>query len=95
MLHINHSNVLNTLIVSFQVSNIPQTSINEKEIELHDTIKDIIKNSMNDVSFIMRISTTLEFENYWDLNLFEAKFTAADEIKKLEENDKKGRRGRR
>jgi len=87
MLHVNPANVLNMLIVSFQISNIPQTSINEKEIELHDTIKDIIKNSMNDVSFTMQTSTTLEFENYWDLNLSEAEFVAADEIEELEENE--------
>jgi len=85
MLHINLANVfLNMLIVSFQISNIPQTPINEKEIELHDTIKDIIKISMNDVSFTMQTST-LEFENYWDLNLSEAKFVTDE---KLEENDK-------
>jgi len=89
MLHINPANVLNMLIVSFQISNIPQTPINEKEIKLHDTIKDIIKNSMNDVSFTMQTNTTLEFENYWDLNLSEAKFVAADEIEenKNEEED--------
>jgi len=45
MLHINPANVLNMLIVLFQISNILQTLINEKEIELNDTIKDIIKNS--------------------------------------------------
>jgi len=48
-------------------------------------IKDILKNSMNDVSFTMT-NTTLEFENYWDLNLSEAEFVAADEIEELEEN---------
>jgi len=42
---------------------------------------------MNDVSFTMQTST-LEFENYWDLNLSEIKFVA-DEIEELEENDKK------
>jgi len=86
MLHINPANDLNMLIVSFQISNIPQKSINEKE--LHDTIKDIIKNSMNDASFTMQTSTTLEFENYWDLNLSEAEVVAADEIEELEENNK-------
>jgi len=45
----------------FQIFHKP---INEKEIELHDIIKVIIKNSMNDVSFTMQTSTTLEFENY-------------------------------
>jgi len=63
--------------------------INEKEIELHDTIKDIIKNSMNDV-FSMQTNTILEFEDYWDLNLSEAEFVAADKIEELEENDKNG-----
>jgi len=53
MLHINSANVLNMLIVSFQISNIPQTPINEKEIELHDTIRDIIKNSMNDIYHLL------------------------------------------
>jgi len=69
------------------ISNIPQTPINEKEIELHDTIKDIIKNSMNDIS-LLQTSTTLKFENYWELNLSEAEFVAADEIEELEENNK-------
>jgi len=87
MLHINPANVLNMLIVLFQISNIPQTLINEKEIELNDTIKDIRKNSMNDISF-MQTSTTLEFKNYWNLNLSEAEFVAADEIEDLEENNK-------
>jgi len=59
----------------FQIFQIP---INEKEIELNDTIKNIIKNSMNNVSFTMQTSTTLEFENYWDLNLSEAEFVTAD-----------------
>jgi len=36
MLHINPANVLNMLNVLFQISNIPQRPINEKEIELHD-----------------------------------------------------------
>jgi len=40
MLYINPANVLNMLIVSFQILNISQTPINEKEIKLHD--KDII-----------------------------------------------------
>jgi len=43
MLHINPANGLNMLIVSFQISNIPQTLINKKEIELHDTIKHIAR----------------------------------------------------
>jgi len=51
MLHINPANVLNILIILFQISNIPQTLINEKKNELHDMIKVIIKNSMNDVIY--------------------------------------------
>jgi hypothetical protein len=73
------------LMVSFQISNIPQTPTNDKEIELHDTIKNIIKNSMDDISFAMQTDTTLEFENYWDL--YEAEFVAADEIEEVEELD--------
>jgi len=65
-----------------------QISINKREIKLHGTIKDVIKNSMNDVSFTMQTSTTLKFENYWDLNLFKAEFVAIDEIEELEENNK-------
>jgi len=86
MLHINPANVLNMLTVLFQISNILQILINEKETELHDTIKDIIKYSMNDVSFTMQTSITLEFENYWDWNLSETEFVVADKIEKLEEN---------
>jgi len=51
------------LIISFQISNIPQTPINEKEIELHDTIKN---KKFNDVLFTMQTNTTLEFEKHWD-----------------------------
>jgi len=54
MVHVNPANVINMLIVSFQISNFPQTSVNNKEIELHDTIKDIIQNTMDDLSFAMR-----------------------------------------
>jgi len=43
---------------------------------------------MNDVSFTMQTNTTLEFENYWDLNLSEAEFVTADEMEELEENNK-------
>jgi len=34
------------------------------------------------------LQTTLEFENYWDLNLSEAEFVAVDEIEEVEENGK-------
>jgi len=38
---------------------------------------------------LCRLQTaTPEFENYWDLNLSEAEFVAADEIEELEENGK-------
>jgi len=59
----------------------------KKKIELHATIN-IIKNSTNGVSFTMQTGTILEFEHYWDLNLSEAEFVAADEIEELEENGK-------
>jgi len=48
------------LIVSFQISNIPQTIANNRKIELHDTIKGIIKNTMNGTLFV-QIDTTLDF----------------------------------
>ena len=63
MLHVNPANVLNMLMVSFQISNIPQTPINDKEVELYNTIKNIIQNSTGDLSFVMQTDTTLEFEN--------------------------------
>ncbi|XP_071575586.1 uncharacterized protein [Temnothorax nylanderi] len=85
MLRVNPANVLNMLMVLFQISNIPQTPTNDKEIELHNTIKNIIQNSMDDMSFAMQTDTTLEFENYWDL--YEAEFVAADEIEEVEELD--------
>jgi len=87
MVHVNPANVINMLIVSFQISNFPQTSVNNKEIELHDTIKDIIQNTMDDLSFAMETDTTLEFENYWDANICDAEFVGADEVEELEEND--------
>lgn len=66
MLYVNPANVLNMLIVSFKILNIPQTQVNDKEIELYNIIKDIIQNSMDDISFAMQSDTMLEFENYWD-----------------------------
>ena len=66
------------LIVSFQISNIPQTIVNNREIELHDTIKSIIKNAMDDTLFVMQIDITLEFENYWNSLLPEAEVVATD-----------------
>ena len=53
MIQINPANVLNMLIISFQISNIPQTIVNNREIELHDTIKSIIKIAIDDTSFVM------------------------------------------
>jgi len=32
MVHVNLANVINMLIVSFQISNFPQTSVNNKKI---------------------------------------------------------------
>lgn len=86
MLYVNPANVINMLIVSFQISNLPHTPVNDREVELHDTIKDIIKNSMDDVSFAVKTDTTLEFENYWNANLLEAEFVEIDEIEELGEN---------
>lgn len=43
ILYVNLANVLNMLIVFFQILNIPQTYVNDKEIELHDVINNIIK----------------------------------------------------
>jgi len=90
MVQINPANVLNMLIVLFQILNIPQTIINNREIELHDTIKSIIKNAMDDILFVMQIDTTLEFENW---NSFpETEIIADDEIEELEENDEDERK---
>ena len=50
---VNPTNILNKLItsISFQISKIPGTPVNDKEIELQNVIKDIIESSMNEMSF--------------------------------------------
>ena len=75
MVQVNPGNILNMLIL-FQISKIPEISINDKEIELRDVIKDVIHSSMNKVS--CDIHTTLEFENYWESNLLDADFVSDD-----------------
>lgn len=87
MVHVNPANILNMLVISFEIANIPPTSVNDKEIELHETIKDIIKNAMDDTSFAMQTDTTLEFEDYWSSKLPEAEFVEADEIEEYEESE--------
>jgi len=81
MLQVNPTNILNMLIIFFQISKIPETLINNKEIELRNIIKNILQSSM-DMSFDIQADTTLEFENYWESNSFDAEFIA-DEIKVL------------
>lgn len=44
---------------------------------------------MDDVLFVMQTDTMLEFENYWDSNLSDAAFVAADKIEKLENSEDK------
>gem|GEM_PF-2043397 len=87
MVQVNPANILNMLIILFQISNIPETPVNNKEIELHDVIKDIIHSSMNDMSSDIYTDTTLEFENYWKSNLLDADFVDDYEIEILEEDE--------
>lgn len=35
MVHVNPANILNMLVISFEIANIPPTSVNDKEIELY------------------------------------------------------------
>jgi len=87
MVQVNPANILNMLIILFQISNIPETPVNNKEIELRDVIKDIIHSSMNDMSSDTYTDTTLEFENYWKSNLLDADFVDDYEIEILEEDE--------
>jgi len=87
MVQVNPANILNMLIILFQISNIPETPVNNKEIELRDVIKDIIHSSMNDMSSDIYTDTTLEFENYWKSNLLDADFVDDYEIEILEEDE--------
>lgn len=41
------------------MSNIPQTIINDKKIELYDVINDIIRNAIDNVSYDVQIDITL------------------------------------
>lgn len=86
MLRVNPANFLNLLSFSFEISNIPQTPLNNREIELHETINDIIQNAIDDVSFAIQTDTTLEFENFWSSKLLDAEFVAVEELEELEEN---------
>lgn len=83
MLRVNPVNVLNLLIFSFEISNIPQTPVNNRKIELHETIKDI-QNAIDNASFAMQSDTTLEFGNFWSSKLLDAELV--EELEELEEN---------
>lgn len=86
MLQVNPANILNMLIICFQISNIPRTPVNYKEIELRDMIKDNYTNFNGWSSFEIQTDTTLEFENYWESNL-SAEFVEDVDIETLEEDD--------
>jgi len=87
MLQVNPANILNMLIIIFQISKIPETPVNDREIELRDMIKNIIQSSMNEMSLDIETDTTLEFENYWESEFLEADFIMNDEIEELEEDE--------
>ena len=57
MLHVNVANVLNMLIILFQIIHIPP--INEREIQLRDVIEDIITNDIITVNVTYHLMYTL------------------------------------
>lgn len=87
MLHINVANVLNILITLFQITHIPLTPINEREIQLRDVIKDVITNAVNDVSFDVHTDTTLEFQNFWEMDLLDTEFVTDEELEESNDDD--------
>jgi hypothetical protein len=87
MVQVNPANILNMLIIFFQISKIPETPVNDREIKLRNMTKDITQSSMNEMSLDIETDTTLEFENYWESQFFEADFIADNKMEKLEENE--------
>lgn len=87
MVHINVANVLNMLITLFQITHIPLTPINEREIQLRDVIKDVITNAVNDISFDVHTDTTLEFQNYWEMDLLDIEFVTDEELEESNDDD--------
>ena len=86
MLHINVANVLNMLIILFQITHIPPTPINEREIQLRDVIKDIITNAVNDLSFDVHTHFALKFQNYLEVDLPDIEYVT-DKVEEFLEND--------
>lgn len=75
------------LLLAFHISNIPQTLINEKEIELCDVIHDIIRNAIDDISCNIQTDSTLEFEDYHESDLPDPEVVEDKEIETSIENE--------
>ncbi|XP_029172270.1 uncharacterized protein LOC114941451 [Nylanderia fulva] len=48
MLAINTANVINLLITTFHIANLAVTPVNHREVELHDAISNLIRDSLKD-----------------------------------------------
>jgi len=58
---INVANVINLLITTFHIANLAVTPVNHREVELHDAISSLIRNSINDY-------VTIEYDWGLDFN---------------------------
>lgn len=62
MVEINSTNVINMLIATFHISNKPPSAINNRKVELSNSIKQIIIDNLEDFSLTTEYITTLEFK---------------------------------
>ena len=61
MVPIHPANVIRLLMTTFLIENNNETPVNNREMELHDIIKDMLIKSQEDTSFSMETDVTLEF----------------------------------
>ena len=61
MVPIHPANVIRLLMTTFLLENNNETPINNRKMELHDIIKDMLIKSQEDTSFSMEADVTLEF----------------------------------
>ncbi|KAK0077081.1 hypothetical protein PV325_004498 [Microctonus aethiopoides] len=61
-MNVNLLNVIQLLLMTFQTMNIPQTSINNDDLRLKNSIENILLNAINESAGVELIEDTLHFE---------------------------------
>lgn len=59
---LNVANVINLLIATFNIANFAVTPVNHREVELHDTISELIKSAVDHDDNVIQYNWGLDFE---------------------------------